>query len=1117
MIRRRLLTTLTAVAAALLGLLLILLPQTGEQTVPRTAPIPDGPYVPLDLPDTAVGPRPGDEFGQVGGASRYAIHRRTRDGRLVDFVGETYTPLPAGESLVGKPVARIELSPSRLVEIRADEARLVEQDRQPQHGTLRGNVRVTLYAGSASSGSPPRFGPESSDAVLRLFFDEPVEFDLLTGRIDSTGPVHATSRRFDLRGRGLTLRYNDLANRIEHMELAHGQELRVRATADAVAPTTPAFEGADGTGHDAAARSPRGQAGASSQGYHARFERLSHVRRGDVTLTGDVLEAFFALAAEMLADDALGDDDSEVAPTSPAAVVAEGATGVPAPADSASARAMMTPRDDDILIAWTGPLHLRPHVESIPRLDDEDVVLRLSGRPMRVLTSGRELATASTASYRTAEGLVELSGQAGLPVLITSSTLGMIECDQVRYSPRHAAATFRGPGRVRGMTGAPDGAHDTRWPPAAGQTQSMQVTWRDRLETSFYTDAMGATSRLTGLRHAVFHGHAEALHPQVRLSGEQLALHLGEPDAALGGRQPLRRIIVTDEARLENLDPRPDARVDIQAGELTIDWESIPGASGRTDQPVRLTATDRAVLRRPATRLFANQVTIDFIDPSDAATPIAPGPIHRDGPPPAADPRAIRSGDHADGGASWLASALSPQLAATADLFAPPPSESGEPAKVADAARPPLRSAATMRQTRDSSSASALGVRHLEARGDVTVELEGQGLVLLGRHLVADDSGRQVELFGDDEQPARAVAAGHVLAGEHLLLDEATSRLHVLGPGTLTLKELASISFTPSGEADAATPAPVGDRLHVAWRDTMHYDHNAAQATFAGDVRLVAADADAHTELRSGHLSMDLRELPDGSRTVRTATARSSLQDSEVVFVNQRYGSARTGTGMDGERPLDSRLRLAGPALTFDDALQQVQVLGPGSLLVEDYQPTSSVRPTDDATDQPLVTLRGRGVTLLTWTGQMTLDAHHNDLRTSGDVVMDHVPASADQTAGAPDSGVHLNCQRLVADLQETDGLPGWLSDNPPQPEIRGLYADRQVRVIAGGRTYLADRMAYTGGDQIVVLRGEIDGRGVAEIREGDGRNLTARLVRWNLGDNTYEVVQPGPTRLPVR
>jgi hypothetical protein len=280
-------------------------------------------------------------------------------------------------------------------------------------------------------------------------------------------------------------------------------------------------------------------------------------------------------------------------------------------------------------------------------------------------------------------------------------------------------------------------------------------------------------------------------------------------------------------------------------------------------------------------------------------------------------------------------------------------------------------------------------------------------------------------------------------------------------------------------------------------------------------VRLGTSERGDHTELRCGHLALELVELPDATRSVRTATARGGAGGGgdDVVFVNQRL---RRG-GAEGH--VASRLRLAGPVLTFDNALQQVQVLGPGSLLVEDYRPTARVPAASASDDDPaaMVALRGRGVTLLTWTSQMTLDAYHNDMRAAGDVVMDHMPVAVAASGDGAPPGVHLNCQRLVADLEATDGLPGWLSDHPPQPEIRGLYADRQVRVIAGGRTYLADRMTYTGGDQIVVLRGELGGRGLTEIQEADGRNLTARLLRWNLRDNTYEMVQPGPTRVPVR
>jgi hypothetical protein len=358
---------------------------------------------------------------------------------------------------------------------------------------------------------------------------------------------------------------------------------------------------------------------------------------------------------------------------------------------------------------------------------------------------------------------------------------------------------------------------------------------------------------------------------------------------------------------------------------------------------VRLTASEHAIVRRPGVRLMAQQLAIDFADVSSSAASRVPGSgraapqmaAHRPMPLPVV-PEEDDGAHWAD--SSWAASALSPELRATADLFAPPPSESRDGAATPGT---PLRSAASNPQPARA-DAFTLGVGRLEAHEDVTVELQDQGLVLMGEHLVADDAARQVQMFGHDAHPARAVAAGYVLTGHHLLLDEATRRLHVLGPGTLALQDLAMVE---PGSADGAA----GDRLRVAWQEAMHYDHDAGQATFAGDVRLGTSERGDHTELRCGHLALELVELPDATRSVRTATARGGAGGGgdDVVFVNQRL---RRG-GAEGH--VASRLRLAGPVLTFDNALQQVQVLGPGSLLVEDYRPTARVPAASASDDDP--------------------------------------------------------------------------------------------------------------------------------------------------------------------
>lgn len=1252
MARRVLLTTLAVmVAAVAFAALLLLGPEVQQAGPERPTSIPDAPYVPLnaaDGPGASAGAGGGDALSQVGSASQYYIQRQTGDGRRVEFMGDTYTPLPAGESLIGQPVARIELGDHRIVEIRADEGRLVEQDRQPQHGTLTGHVRVTLYEGSSQR--PARFGPDSPDATLRVYLDAPVRFDLLAGRLDSDGPVHVTSRRFDLRGHGLTLRYNELAERIEYLELRRGDQLRLRSgRADESTARKANASEQRAAGKPGAADGVEESDGSEEREalYRAQFERLEEIQRQDLVLTGDTLDVFFSLANAAASNAGMGrgvDDGGRRpssssadaaaprltrralawAPTSPTslaagvAMLAIGQTGPvpllipPSPTTDALAdeamttprppRDMLRPREDDIVVTWTGRLLVEPADLPGEGWARDDVMLRLTGRPMRVIDGGRELATAAVGEYRTAEGQINLVGRRELPVLLESPSLGLLECEQMRVSATTASATFWGPGRFLARGQLTGGGYPLAG--GAARTSGIQASWTDRMEATFYTDsdtssdtssdtdpdtrlaagigpegASNDLSRLRALRQAELIGQAEANHPAARLSGQTIAIRLAEPT---GDRpQAIESLHVTgtgDNGRMAHVrsrDPQPRNTWDVRARDVLLQWTGEQTAQ----TPSQLIATGKAVLLSDTTRLLAQTVRIAFqeVPPSgarDAAAGAAPGtgrlnrgataddtagrsrsvaPSNDAGAALAKRARPRASDDVAPQGAgspntASMMSASSAELLVTSDLLGPPPQATdGDGLRESEAAATAYdvqdaqdaqdaqfdgTSASTATAGRHTNKPStgereadvprpAMAVRHLEADGHVTVELHDQGLVLLGDRLKADQPARQAELFGTDQSPARAIAAAQVLSGQHLVIDEATGRLHVVGPGTLAIHDLGATGLVMSTPQSDPKAGERGRPLEVAWHQAMHYDHAAGQANFAGHVKMTTGSAADHTQLTCEYLTLDLVEVGDGSRAVRAATARGAGDASTVVFLNQRTSaSMASGSSAAG---VTSRLRLTGPVLTFDNVLEQVQVLGAGSLLVEDYGDGQD----GDTDTAPQVAMRGRGATLLTWNGQMTLDAQHNDLRAVRDVAMDHVPPQALHApepdegsaplSSAPVSSTHLTCQRLLADLEPTGGLSGWLSSDPPQPEIRGIYADREVRVIAGGRTYLTDHMAYTGVDRTVVLRGDADGRGLTEIHEGDGRSLTARQVRWDLNRNTYELVRPGPTRMRLR
>jgi len=333
-----------------------------------------------------------------------------------------------------------------------------------------------------------------------------------------------------------------------------------------------------------------------------------------------------------------------------------------------------------------------------------------------------------------------------------------------------------------------------------------------------------------------------------------------------------------------------------------------------------------------------------------------------------------------------------------------------------------------------------------------------------------------------------------VLQSKHIVMDRDSGTVDIPGPGQM------SIARGTAGQ-DAAGPTTAAEPITVSWQDSMHYDDQTSQVRFVGQAKVERHARLEDVELSSGELVLNLLSGNDDEPAIRTATARD-----DVVFSAQRRTS-------EADDKIATRLHLTGPTVNFDGVLEQMQVVGAGTLLVEDY---ADSEPAEEKTRsevadglQAAVAMGGQGATLFTWTGDFLLDVRHNDMRMTDRVQMDHRPQGSDQT-------VHVDCRQLLADLEETGGLGALMSGRPMQPRVIAIYARDAVRIVDRQRTILADHMQYTAVDQQVLLRGDPSGIGTVMVNEEGGSTLSAEQVRWNLTQDEIEILKPGPTRAPL-
>ncbi|MCE9589784.1 MAG: hypothetical protein K8S99_04600 [Planctomycetes bacterium] len=1090
-------------SATALAALVLFLTMLAEPTQPGGAGAGGGKLTPQDTPP----PVPHIGHGENGSplqrpfanVNQYRYSRVNKQGQLIQVFGKTLTPKPQGVSEVELPGARIHLTPSRVIEIRAERGTFVAPDNQPRNGDFKGRVVLTLFEGPADRAVD--LTPNSPDVAMRVFLLD-AKFDMELGQIESRGPVHLTGPRIDFRGRDLTMIYSEARGRIEHLEVIEGRQLRLKP-GDAQPAATQSAAGAAQNGpqnstgktttahaksEPATKRTGTGQA----QYYTGRLDKRVAISSRDIEAEADRLNVWFCLSRRE-AGKLGGSPQSPPSPVAPAPAAtrpsapapAKPATPAPAPKPAPLAptianhangadfgtdaplpidESMAPPGVDDVNITWAGPLVVDP-LDAMPDrvTGPDDYALELVGQPVRITTANKDVITAATFDYLGSTGRIRLIGDEANPLVLDSPSLGVLRGPQLVIDQSTGMGQVPGAGtlKARGEPGLADAVdpRGTLKAQGAQMPRGMSVKWNDRLDLSFYlrprhADAKNSdVNRLRGLKDVMFRGAVVVQHPDFDVHSDRLNLSLDDPDK---GSQSVQAINASGGVVVNGRGEREGA-LSIKSDQLVIELER--GKDGQME-PHRLLARGSVVADQPGRKMTTGSLDVGLgmaaAKPAAGVTATRPAPEKEQGLMPL------------DAGAT------------------------GE---------------------------RRIVVRNMHADQGVTIVTQDPPMNLVAMRLDADAEADQIELFGLPDKPARVERGESVLSGEHIVMGQASRSVHVIGPGRFAFMSLSS-KVPGANAADAADPKRV--LAIVNWDEAMHFADDVGLAQFTGRVRTQArTDTQASRllcdDLRLKFTHVDklagapagkpaagdgLRDRMDNSdRAIQSVTARGN-----VFFEAERWEDK-------AQTQLVTRLTLTGDHMHFEEPREEVQVLSPGQMLFEDYRPDGKPAAAGAAAAAAAggaspVHFSGRGATLFKWKGRLVLDAYHNDMLMQDRVQMIHREPNKQEV-------VQLDCQNLLADLEATGGLGVWFSASSPQPKIKSILADRSVRLLADHRTINTDHMKYTGDDQTIILQAD-PGKMVEIIDDRDPTARYVREIRWDLLKNQASFEQPSPAVIPL-
>lgn len=1105
------------ISAGGLGLMVVRARQRGAPPAPATGPLlPEAP--PTDI--AAAGGAPSGIPG-LASAKRGRVQLLGRDDRTKvrgNIEWQTLDPLPGGRAAVVQPRATLALGDGLVLVLRSAAGELTWPSeeatgagQEPEAGTFTGGVKVAIY--EAGDAAPDLATLDLAGRLpLALIVTDSVEFDLALGLLETSDEFRASGPRFDLRGAGISIVYNEVAGRIERLEIQRTAFARFFPdTPDAAAPPSRAASpDAPPAATAGAAPNPEPFGPPAPQTetiYHADFQDAVVLTYDGRHISAGSLDLWARLLDNQLPRDAFGPESAQ-----PAAAPAQASSAAspdlappdlappglpppdaaPSPAppfdlaattiESSLAPAGGQPAE----LTWAGPFRLVPLPAAPETLRENHVALRFH---------------AASAAAPSPAGV----DSADSPALVDSAAETAPAAPSAPPAP--AAVVFADP--ARGFDGV---------------AATLDV---------------GATRREFGLRGLpALPGDTDSA-PGVRLTAaqagtlecERLVLHLPSGVGQVQGPGALTPAAEGDTSLAWS--EQADFQFFMIGGEMTQDLQRVDLAGSvvaRSGPSTRVSGevASASFALHPQGGSFLTVVTVGGGAQAAAGegASLEADHIELSFEPPD-DPRAapqpnllVATGDvlASDGatslGAQRLEAALVPDAA---------------PAAAPDSSTPPT---------------PRVRVDTVVADGDVHI-LGDRGLAVRANHLEANVPEQRAVLT-DGVTLARD---GGIVSGEQVRLWGDRRAAEFFGPGTLT--------FQAPAEADAAPSDAPPQRLTASWTQSMAFDDAAGVADFRGEAAALATREQASGDLQLDRIEGDRIRLeftprptapaptaeadvppPAGAPSPAPARAlvRADVYGRSLEEENAppaRLTSRRLGPfaadappgATDDARPVLQLLYLSGDRVTLADGGLSFVVPGAGTLLVDDRRGPAEATPAPNAPGATIAPSQGPGTSVFTWAGSLAVarpappSSAETVLQFSQDVQLIHQPRGGD-------ARFVLDCTTLTAWLAPAGSPPQPPAGSPaaaPDPasamalsraEARG---DVVARALPDRRELRADTLQFDAPANVVVASaGPEDQQRVSVVEPDRPGALQAKQLRWSLTTGRIDVIQPLPVTAPV-
>lgn len=942
----------------------------------------------------------------------------------------------------------------------ADEA----VSRRPDSGTLTGGVTIKVFK-KKPDGS--RHDPNVDLAYATTTMDT-LSFDGTTGEISTPDVVRAVLDNATFSGRGLTIIFNELKDRVEYFEIREGDKLVIKpqkssAAADAASTPAPANQAA--AAGDGSAPTPPANtatpvatpaqvsAPITRTQYRAVFGSDVRLSQGTREVKSEQLECFAVLLNGRLSSDAFGKPASSTSLSQPSSGGKDPATAAPStaqsatqstapsaavpaavPADSA-ANSTTNPAGDsasraaplpstpasstdtaDVILTWSGPLVARTVDEAIAELVKDDVSMRftspIGGTVYIDDPSIGARGTAPVLNYFATRREIAMISPAPRGVSLDLKDNGTVLGESLALNLATGVAHARGPGIITGMLASAankssDASNPTPSEPTAATTAApVNPTQPQTIQWSDQADFVFAmrNGRVTNQLQEAILAGAV----QAKGDGSQL-------DAGW-----LRVVFAAESAgsRISRLEAKDDV-VGSDASGGTLAGQDVQVAFA-TDAKGRATP-DRLIARTAA--------------------------------------KATRGKDVIEGG-------------------------------VIDA-----------RLGLDKDGKSE--IKTLTARESAHVQ-SADGVDARGHEITFDVSAQRARLTGRGAVDATATKDATTISGPIVEVDGVARTIGVPGPGLLThVQTPLKDGFVPKVEA--------------RWTTSMTFDDRKGDAALAGSVQAVwTPDAISTDKVTGQTITIALTPGPadqpaiadvpgsDGKSAAAKAHPREVLraiarggENSPASMESRRVVSAT-------DRTLASLTFIQGATIDADNVAQTLTVPGSGKLLsVDRRQPSAPAASSSD----PFAQSRGQGDALFTWSDSMTAFRAQDRAEMRGNVQVVHLRAGDAEPTELHSRELVATIRQNASPSQASASAPGGLTGGGSLSQLiatGGVWARSSTK-----REMTSDRMIYDAVQGVMLLTAD-GGRDVTVFDPAARAPLTSKAIEWDLKKDRVRIVSPG-------